>query len=50
VVQAVQSIIEHLSANATGYLLGVTLVLTAVLLLRLTIWRRRPPPSNELFR
>jgi len=48
--KAVQSILEHLGVHATGYLLGITLILTAVLLLRLTIWRRRPPPSNELFR
>jgi hypothetical protein len=46
----VQSILEHLGVHATGYLLGITLILTAVLLLRLTIWRRRPPPSSELFR
>lgn len=44
------SILDHLSAHAGGYLLVLTLVLTAVLLLRLTVWRRRPPPSNELFR
>ena len=50
VVQAVQSILEHLGVHATGYLLGITLILTGVLLLRLTIWRRRPPPPNELFR
>jgi hypothetical protein len=50
VVQAVHSILEHLSVHASGYLLGVTLILTGVLLLRLTLWRRRPPPSNELFR
>jgi hypothetical protein len=50
VVYAVQSIIEHLGAHASRYLLVLTLVLTAMLLLRLTIWRRRPPPSNELFR
>jgi hypothetical protein len=46
----VQSILEHLGVHATSYLLGITLILTAVLLLRLTIWRRRPPPSSELFR